>query len=143
MKHTVAMELTSCLALVDRLHEQLQAVGTKMGWSAEQVFGLKLATSEAFSNVVRHGYHGECDAPIEVVFEAQADGIEICIRDQGCPFCLQEQTVHLVDPWSVGGRGIFLIFSLMDGARSERIGDWNELRMWKKFNNTNKSSGCA
>lgn len=93
-----------------------------------------LATNEAANNVVRHAHRDCPDALIEIQCRLKADGIEITILDQGAPFDLA--TVPALDPAElrVGGRGVYLMRSLMDELICERLGETgNRLRMVKHW----------
>jgi serine/threonine-protein kinase RsbW len=92
-----------------------------------------LATNEAVSNVIRHANAGLANAKLQLQCRFQPDGLEICVLDEGAPFDL-EAVPHL-NPAEIriGGRGVFLMRTLMDelscGPRGE---GGNALRMVKR-----------
>ncbi len=96
----------------------LEDTACEIGFSAADVSGIILAVDEALANVIRHGYGGACDEPIDVAFApiAQADspGIEITIRDFGKqvdPTTIEGRPLEDVRP---GGLGVHIIRSVMD-----------------------------
>jgi serine/threonine-protein kinase RsbW len=92
-----------------------------------------LAANEATSNVIRHAHRDCPGSPLRIQCRLLAEGIEVCIFDEGP--CFDLDSVPPLDPSEVrvGGRGIFLMRSLMDELtiqpRQER---GNVLRMVKK-----------
>jgi serine/threonine-protein kinase RsbW len=93
-----------------------------------------LATNEAANNVVRHAHRDHPDAAWHLTLRIEPEAIEISVHDEGDPFDLN--AVPRLDPTElrIGGRGIFLIRSVMDEVsctpREER---GNILRMVKRW----------
>jgi serine/threonine-protein kinase RsbW len=92
-----------------------------------------LAANEATSNVIRHAHRDCPGSPLRIQCRLLSDGIEVCLFDEGPSFDLD--AVPRLDPSEVrvGGRGVFLMRSLMDEVsiqpRQER---GNVLRMVKR-----------
>jgi serine/threonine-protein kinase RsbW len=84
--------------------------------SKEQYYNLLVAVTEAVNNAVFHG--NKCDPDKDILFsiEVKNNIIEIKVEDEGCGF----DSDNLADPRETenllkeGGRGVFLIKSLMD-----------------------------
>lgn len=92
-----------------------------------------MATDEAVNNIMRHAHHGRPEATIQIQCFLHPDRIEINLLDEGAPFDLS--TVPNLDPAElrVGGRGVFLMRSLMDELCCQRRGEQgNTLRMVKR-----------
>jgi serine/threonine-protein kinase RsbW len=92
-----------------------------------------LATNEAVSNVIRHAHRDQPDAEIQLQCRLGPDGLEVVLLDEGQPFDLA--AVPDLDPAElrVGGRGVFLMRTLMDEVRCERRGErGNALHMVKR-----------
>ncbi len=97
-----------------RVRQQAQAVG----FADDEIGRIMLAVDEALANVIRHGYGGRCEEPIDVRIEqvrAQGDeAIRVTIRDFGrqidppviCGRCLED-----VRP---GGLGVHIMRAVMD-----------------------------
>jgi serine/threonine-protein kinase RsbW len=93
-----------------------------------------LATNEAISNVIRHAHHNAPSAQLQIEGRLCPDRLEIDILDEGEPFNLQ--AVPHLDPGEIriGGRGVFLMRTLMDELSCQPRGPrGNRLRMVKRF----------
>jgi len=92
-----------------------------------------MATDEATNNIMRHAHDGNPDALIQVQCQLRPEGIEIQLMDEGGPFDL-DSVPHL-DPAElrIGGRGVFLMRTLMDELSCHPRGKrGNTLRMVKR-----------
>jgi serine/threonine-protein kinase RsbW len=92
-----------------------------------------LATNEAVNNVFRHAHRDQPNAFLQIQCSLAAGGIEICLLDEGEPFNLSE--VPYFDPaeMRLGGRGVYLMRSLMDELNCRPRGErGNALRMVKR-----------
>lgn len=106
----------------------------KLGSLDDEVsFAITLASGEAIANSIRHANRNRKDAAVELSCRYCAEGLEICIADDGAPFDLT--AVPELDPSEqrVGGRGVFLMRRLMDELTCQpRAGGGNLLRMLKR-----------
>jgi serine/threonine-protein kinase RsbW len=112
----------------------VEAVCTTGGLSRTATDAVVLATNEATSNVIRHAHHDHPGAQVQIVCRLCAEGIEVCLRDEGEPFDL-DAVPHL-NPAEIrlGGRGVFLMRRLMDELTCEARGEGgNVLRMVKRY----------
>jgi serine/threonine-protein kinase RsbW len=103
-----------------------------------------LALHEALSNVVRHAHRDYPEASFQIHCYLGRDRIEIHILDEGDPFDLA--AVPKLDPAEerLGGRGVFLMRTLMDELSCEPRGQRGNLLRMVKFRRRNASrSGCA
>jgi anti-sigma regulatory factor (Ser/Thr protein kinase) len=95
---------------------------------------LVIVTGEAVTNIVRHAHHGRPAAQIEMHLEIQPGMAVLTFQDQGEPFDLSAVPDLPPGELRIGGRGIYLMRTLMDeltcGRRCE--GDGNVLRMAKR-----------
>lgn len=96
-------------------------------------FDVRLAVEEAVRNAIEHGHHHKKELPIAVSYAVDKDKIEIEVEDKGKGFDLK----NIADPrakehlMKEGGRGVFLIYKLMDKVRYNRKG--NKVKMTKFF----------
>jgi serine/threonine-protein kinase RsbW len=100
-----------------------------------------LATHEAVNNIIRHAHQEHADAHLQIDCRPCEQGIEICLIDEGEPFDLG--AVPHLNPGEVriGGRGVFLMRTLMDELSCQPRGErGNELRMVKRCGR--KSAPC-
>ena len=75
---------------------------------------IALAVTEGLTNVMRHGYCGATDRPIDVVIRAPRGACVIEIRDHGAfvdPDCMRSRSLDEVRP---GGLGVHLMKATMD-----------------------------
>lgn len=94
---------------------------------------LVIATDEAVNNVMRHAHRGRPETAIQLQCFIHADRIEVHLLDEGDPFDLA--AVPHLDPSElrIGGRGVFLMRTLMDELSClPREGHGNTLRMVKR-----------
>jgi len=83
-------------------------------FSTEDIFALKLAVSEACTNVIEHAYEGADDKDIVVSVSIEGDALSLTIRDFGKKFDLSGYKPPDLDTPSEGGYGIYLTRELMD-----------------------------
>lgn len=99
----------------------ISGIATRMGFSYEDIEDLKIAVSEAASNVVTHAYdeNGEMTIGIGVY----PNRIEVMVADSGESFDLKDikedigpydKNTEEVDSLREGGFGLFIINTLMD-----------------------------
>ena len=89
------------------------------------------AVDEALSNVIRHAYKGESGQPIRIVCRCDGKAFHVEVCDLGQEFDPFAQPVPPPNELRSGGRGIFLIRSLMDGCEYRRAEGWNCVRLSK------------
>jgi serine/threonine-protein kinase RsbW len=91
-----------------------------------------LAVHEAISNVIRHAHRDQPKAQLQIQCCLGCDRVEIQVFDEGEPFDLA--AVPAMDPSElrIGGRGVFLMRTLMDELSCQPRGErGNVLRMVK------------
>ena len=91
-----------------------------------------LAAGEAFTNVIRHAHHDRPHAPIQIQCWVRAGALEVQVHDEGEPFDLS--AVPHLNPGElrIGGRGVYLMRTLMDELTTfQRTRGGNTLRMVK------------
>lgn len=103
----------------------LSGIANRMGFTYEAIEDLKIAISEATTNVVSHAYENEYSGELNIGFAVHSDRLEVMVSDQGTGFDLQEvrerigpvrkrEEVQPVSELREGGFGLFLINTLMD-----------------------------
>ena len=83
------------------------------GYDADDVYDLKLAVTEAVTNVIRHARVEE----YEVQYRAAEGVVEITVADRGCGFDESDLTR---EPDVRGGFGLTVIRNLVDEVTIER-----------------------
>ena len=117
------------MSVKDRLviDSRLEAAAQAREWIAERakqarlsretVSDLKLALTEAITNVVRHSYDDEPGHQIILSWAVDDETLTLTIRDFGRPFDASNYQSPDLSELQTGGYGIFLIQSLMDEVR--------------------------
>jgi serine/threonine-protein kinase RsbW len=112
----------------------VEGVCADCGLDEKTTCAVVLAASEAINNVIRHAHRNRPEAQLQVRCFLQPEGLEIHLLDEGAPFDLA--AVPDLDPSEVriGGRGVFLMRTLMDELSCQpRDEGGNTLRMVKYF----------
>jgi serine/threonine-protein kinase RsbW len=118
------------LGIVRQFIEALCEVGNLDQRTTDAVV---LALHEAVSNVIRHAHQNDPSAPMQIRCHLSPGLLEIYVLDEGEPFDLA--AVPDLDPSElrIGGRGVFLMRSLMDELSCQPRGPrGNTLRMAKR-----------
>jgi serine/threonine-protein kinase RsbW len=89
------------------------------------------AVSEAFNNIVLHGYEGRDDGVIEMEIHTRPDHISVELRDYGSSFDPRMAKDPALDSLPESGLGIFIIKSFMNVRY--RAGSPNVLTLSKKL----------
>ncbi len=100
------------------VRERVRTEAHAAGFAEDVVTRMTLAVDEALSNVIRHGYGGPCDKPIDVKIERitrqNDEEIKFTIRDFGQqidPARIAGRPLTDIKP---GGLGVHIIKSAMD-----------------------------
>ncbi len=126
------LTISSDLRLLALARSFVEAVCRVAGFDDKTTHAIVLATDEATNNIMRHAHRGRPDAPIQIQCYFRNDGLEIHLLDEGAPFDI-DSVPHL-DPSElrIGGRGVFLMRTLMDELScQQRRPQGNTLRMVK------------
>ena len=84
------------------------------GASADVVWEVETALTEALANVIMHGYRGDDSQLIHLSMQLHADRLEIEIVDFGEPFDEGAYTTPDLTEARSGGYGVHLMRELMD-----------------------------
>ncbi len=75
---------------------------------------LVIVTGEAITNIVRHAHQNRPGSQIELHLQIHPDAVVITFHDQGEPFDLGAVPALPPGELRIGGRGIYLMRTLMD-----------------------------
>jgi anti-sigma regulatory factor (Ser/Thr protein kinase) len=89
------------------------------------------ATHEAAKNAVVH--NPELDAPVEVVCKVMSDAVVVEVSDRGAGFEFATVPPRQPDPEALAGRGIFMMYSLMDEVEAQTGVSGTRITMLKRF----------
>jgi serine/threonine-protein kinase RsbW len=129
-----ALTIPSDLRMLALARAFVEAVCQVAGLDEATTNAVVMATDEATNNVMRHAHQGRPDASLQIQCFFRPDSVEVRVLDEGPPFDLD--AVPRLDPAElrVGGRGVFLMRTLMDELSCEPRGPrGNTLRMVKHY----------
>jgi serine/threonine-protein kinase RsbW len=128
-----SLTIASDLRMLAVARSFVEAACLAAGFDENTTHAIVLAADEAVNNVIRHAHQNRPDAFVHIQCLLRPDGIEIHLMDEGEPFDVT--AVPHMDPGElrVGGRGVFLMRSLMDELSCQpRDSGGNLLRMVKR-----------
>lgn len=105
---------------------------------------LMIVTGEAITNIVRHAHQNRPGSQIEIHLQIRPDAVVITFTDEGAPFDLQAVPELPPGEMRIGGRGVFLMRTVMDELTCQPRGEGrpgNILRMLKRMNNAMRECG--
>ncbi len=110
------MSEAKCLAAVRIAAEQM---AEEAGFPESDAHALVLAVDEALANVIKHGYEGRPDQPIDVTLAPVVDergrrGIAVTVRDRGRQVDPRMIRGRDLDDLRPGGLGVHIIRTVMN-----------------------------
>jgi serine/threonine-protein kinase RsbW len=109
----------------------VSSLANKVGFDIEAIEDIKVAVSEACSNIVCHS-DIESDRLYQVVCEMCDDRIEILVEDEGVGFDTNAYKEPSPGQIQEGGLGVFIIRALMDEVNVlSEVGNGTRIRMVK------------
>lgn len=138
-----ALSLPSDLRMLSVARIFVEAVCQACSFERHLVHALVLATGEAVTNIVRHAHRDLESAEMHIQLEVHTEGVSLLFLDQGQPFDISAVPQLPPGELRIGGRGVFLLRTLMDEVdsrpRTDRPG--NSLRLFKRRTPPAKSAG--
>ncbi len=121
----IEMKIPAKAEYVGVIRLSISGIASRMGFSYEAIEDLKVAISEAATNVVTHAYEKKENGELTLGFGVFDNRLEVMVSDQGESFNFAEikdrigpvSSVDDISPVSQmreGGFGLFLINALMD-----------------------------
>ena len=102
---------------LDDIREFVGNAASAAGMDDREVYAVQLATDEACSNIIEHGYEAVSDGVITCTCEVSPGQLTVTLRDRGAPFdpshVPQPDLSVPLDERQIGGLGLFLMRSLM------------------------------
>ncbi|WP_419874738.1 anti-sigma B factor RsbW [Candidatus Pristimantibacillus sp. PTI5] len=121
MNSFIHLTIPARAEFIDIVRLTLFGIANKAGFSYEEIEDMKVAVTEACTNVVLHAYGNSRPGEIEISFELEGNGITIRIKDEGTSFKYEPAgnksvTLHDKELSEVtsGGLGLFMMHALMD-----------------------------
>ena len=126
--------LPSDLRLLPVARAFIEAACQAGGLDKAVTHAVVLASDEATNNVIRHAHNNDSGLTVRIECVLGADHIEVRLLDEGEPFDLS--AVPPLDPGElrIGGRGVYLMRTLMDEVICQPRGPrGNVLRLIKRW----------
>ena len=103
----------------------------------EQANAIELCVVEAVNNAIEHAYSGEPGHPVEIAVEIAGGAMQVEVRDRGSAMdwaaaCARADG-YAADRLAEGGRGVFIMRSLMDRLTYRSADGWNVLTLIKQL----------
>lgn len=107
---------------------------------AKQQRRLELCTEEILVNIIEYAYpniDGSLYISVEYIMEIKQ--LRFTFYDEGIPYnplleLSEHNKVTSLEEQPIGGLGIFLYTTIMDGAEYKYINNKNQLTVWKNLN---------
>ncbi len=117
------LEFSACADQLSFIRAATAAEANKAGFCQDVIDNITLAITEAFTNIIRHGYKECCEGQKVILKMEQLkspDGLKIVLRDFGrqvepCEICGRD-----LDDIRPGGLGVHIIKSLMSSVKYEK-----------------------
>jgi len=131
MGDEIELTITSHPRWMKLVRQIVQTFADEAGFDAKHAHAITLAVGEAIGNVIKHAYKNSPDRTFSLACTSNGSGLEVRIEDQGAPFDPLKRESLPPDEIRPGGRGIYLMRTIMDELEYERRGDTNVVRMRK------------
>jgi anti-sigma regulatory factor (Ser/Thr protein kinase) len=132
---TFSLSLPSELRMLSVARGFVEAVCQAYRLDRATTHALVIATGEALTNIVRHAHQDRPGSQIDIRLQILPDVAVLTFRDQGEPFDLASVPQLPPGELRIGGRGIYLMRTLMDELTCEPAGQGhggNVTRMVKR-----------
>jgi serine/threonine-protein kinase RsbW len=128
-------EIKSDPAKLRDVRNELESFTKSIGMADEASHAVGLVLNEALANIIRHGYDGAVDKPIQVTAQKNENEheLKIIIRDWAKPFDPAMVKPKCEGELKPGGLGLVCIRKLMDNFKYERLPDGMLLTLTKKL----------
>ncbi|MGO4180363.1 anti-sigma B factor RsbW [Paenibacillus sp. FSL A5-0031] len=121
MNSFIRLSIPARAEFIDIVRLTLFGVANKAGFSYEEIEDMKVAVTEACTNVVLHAYSNSQPGVVDISFELEEEGLSIRIKDEGTSFkyepsASKTESLHNKELSEVtaGGLGLFMMHALMD-----------------------------
>jgi serine/threonine-protein kinase RsbW len=131
MADTLKIMVPGKAEYVGTIRLAVSSIANRIGFDIEAIEDIKVAVSEACSNIVCHSNIRE-EYLYQVVCVVDEEKLEISVEDEGAGFDLQDYEEPVLEDPKESGLGVFIIRALMDevSVRSE-LGAGTHIKMVK------------
>ncbi len=125
---------TKYLGMIGKIGESLaHSLGYYQGDREELAYHMNLVLTEALTNAICHANESDPSKEIKVSILISEKTLKIKVFDQGHGFDISNLTNLQVKETDEGGRGIQIIFKLMDQVKYLKNKEGNVLEMTKRL----------
>ncbi len=121
---TIEQRVQARMDDLDTLLAASDAFCTRHGVARSDALRLALVLEELFTNTVKHGHGGDCDAPVCIHLRAEASHVRLQYVDSAPPFDPRErieqaarQLAQPAEQRAPGGAGLLLVAELASALR--------------------------
>jgi anti-sigma regulatory factor (Ser/Thr protein kinase) len=136
LSHALSITCPNRLSEIGKAAQLIEAFGLAQGLSSEVVFELNLALDEVVTNIISYAYDDEAEHQIGIRVTLESDGVSVRVEDDGRAFnpldAPQPDLGLGLDERPIGGLGVHIVRSVMDGLEYRREDDRNILIMRKR-----------
>jgi serine/threonine-protein kinase RsbW len=145
MNSSKSLRIAAELGNLGRVRAFVEATAAALGAAPDEIGDVVLATDEAVTNVIVHGYRGR-RGTIDLTAGRDKAGVFVRLHDDAPPFdptAVPEPDIEApLEDRLPGGLGIYLIRQVMDEVVHRALpGGGNELILWRKLHKEAKSHG--
>lgn len=135
MKDNFRLKVPGKPEYVGAVRLAISSLANNVGFDIESIEDIKVAVSEACTNIVRHGnveIKEDVHIEYEVICEIHDDKLIISVEDDGAGYDISGYKEPELPSEEAGGLGIFIIRALMDEVEVEsEIGVGTHIKMTK------------
>lgn len=146
VKNQIMLEFLSCGENVALTRITIAALASQLDLTLNDLEEIKVATSEAVSNAIIHGYKNKSDGMIKVIGTLYEDAIAIEIIDEGIGIPDIEQALqpaYSTDPERMG-LGFIFMQSFMDKVEVEsKVNEGTHVKLFKKIKSTAQNQAVS
>src|SRR5215475_7695322 len=136
MREELETKLHNKFSELRRLNQTLMEFGQHHGLAPTLVHDLNLALEEILTNIISYGYSDSREHEIRVRLSRRPGEVKAEVEDDGQSFnplaAAEPHTAQALEERTIGGLGIHLVRTLMDGLEYKRQADRNILTITKK-----------
>jgi serine/threonine-protein kinase RsbW len=119
--------------VVHVVRERVDEFARPLGLSEDELDAFRVALSEAFSNAVCHGSPLGPRNRVHLRCEADSSQLSVQITDEGGGFVPTRIALPDFEEWKTSGRGLFLMFELVDQVEFELVPGGTRVKLIKRL----------
>lgn len=139
LKHLLIIHIDSKIKNIRLVRSLLRTFLEFYGVDDAEIFKMELAINEALANIIEHTYKFDFTRKITVSFSLENEELHVTLRDFGEKIDPSKIKPQLPDGLSEGGRGIYIIKSIVDEYMfDDKVKEGNLLHLRKRLSKTDE-----